>query len=285
MNAQTESPHAPWRLADIVDLDRYPITDLDSARGRALVANCRAEFTDAVSCELPGFIRGAAIEAVIGDVEARQERAFRSSRQRSAYGFYAPSHGENLQGRDLDSHAAPQWRDVCYLAYDEFPSDSVLHALYESKTVCAFTAAVLELAEVHTVADPMMAAPVSLHYEGCQLGWHCDTQEFTITVMFRTSEQAGIFEYMPLAGPGQVNFDRVPAVFAGDRTEVRSVAIQPGSIVAFRGASTLHRVTETRGQRPRILSVFHLEQKPGRVYPDQWKRDVFGRSDALPRQE
>jgi hypothetical protein len=277
MNTPMENVDRSWLLSEIVDLERYPITDLQSGQGRELVARCRAEFVDAVSCELPGFIRPSAVEAVIADVEAREEHAFRSSRERSAYGFYAPSHDESPDIEEGDPHAAPQWRDVCYLAYDEFPPGGVLHTLYESAEVCAFTAALLGLPEIHPVADPLMAAPVSLYYEDCQLGWHCDTQEFTVTVMFRTSEAGGVFEYMPLAGPGDANFHRVPAVFEGERTEVRSVDIQPGSIVLFRGANTLHRVTRSRGRKPRLLSVFHLEQQPGRVYPEQWKVDVFGR--------
>ena len=218
-------------LADIVDLDRYPITDLDRRRARELIARCQTQFVDAVSCELPGFIRPAAVAAIISDIEAREQHAYRSSRQRSAYGFYTPSHDETPDVGDGDPHTALQWRDVCYLAYDEFAADSILHTLYESEEVSAFTAAVLGLSKIHPVADPMMAAPVGLHHEGCQLGWHCDTQEFTITLMFRTSEEGGLFEYMPLAGPGDPYFHRVPAVFDGDRTEVRSVDIQPGSIV------------------------------------------------------
>jgi len=269
--------HSSWSLADIVNLERYPIDALDTDRGRELISWCRAQFVDSVSCELPAFIRPDAIESVINDVESREAHAFRSSRQRSAYGFYSPSHSETPEVSEDDPHAALQWRDVCYLGYDEFDAGSVLHALYESEEVCAFSAAVLGLPEVHTVADPLMAAPISLHYEGCQLGWHCDTQEFTITVMFRTSEAGGLFEYVPLAGPGDANFECVPEVFNGDRTLVRSVDIQPGSIVLFRGANTLHRVTPTQGGKPRVLCVFHLEQKPGRIYPDQWKIDVFGR--------
>ena len=45
-----------------------------------------------------------------------------------------------------------------------------LHTLYESRDVCAFTAAVLGLPEIHPVADHMMAAPVSLHYEMSSAG-------------------------------------------------------------------------------------------------------------------
>ena len=45
------------------------------------------------------------------------------------------------------------------------------------------------------------------------------------------------------------------------------------------GALTRKLIDRAReqGRKPRLLSVFHLEQQPGRVYPEQWKVDVFGR--------
>ena len=271
---------ANWPIEQIVDLQRYPIDQLDSERGQRLIEDCRRAFVDDVCCELPNFIRPQALQAVIDDVERRESNAFRSARHRSAYGFYSPVHGGELQTDDSAAHMTPQWREVCYLAYDEFDESSVLHRLYESPLVTEFAARVLALESVHHVADALMAAPISLHYSGCQLGWHCDTQEFTITVMFRPSQRGGVFEYMPLAGAGEANFERVPKVFAGDREEVRQVEIQPGSIMLFRGANTLHRVTPSQTDKPRILSVFHLEKTPGRVYDDQFKLDVFGRAES-----
>ena len=49
---------------------------------------------------------------------------------------------------------------------------------------------------------------------------------------------------------------------------VRQVPIRRGSIVLFRGANTLHRVTRTGGSSFRILSPLHYEQTPGRIYAD-----------------
>jgi hypothetical protein len=267
-----------WKLGDIVDLERYPITDLESPAGRALVARFRLEFTDAVSCALPGFVRPQAVAAFLAEVEAKEERAFRSSRYRSPYGTYRPVHDEEVRGLSADDpHIKPQLRIVHYLAYDEFGADSILHRLYEAPELAAFAAAVLEVPAIYPAADPLMAAPVSLHYEGCELGWHCDTQEFTITVMFRPSEGGGQFQYYPLAGPKDANFAKVPDVLAGDTSGVRTVPFEAGTIVLFRGANTLHRVTPTRGGKPRVLSVFHFEQVPGRMFDDQFKLDVFGR--------
>ena len=270
---------ALWHLSEIIDLERYPIDQLCSARGENLVERCRRSFTDNVCCVLPGFVRPMAVEQVIRDVEAKENNAFRSARARSPYGFYSPSHGGAINSAGAAAHMEPQWREVFYLAYDEFSTESVLHTLYEFPELAEFTAKVLGLESVYTVADRLMAAPISLHYRDCQLGWHCDTQEFTITVMFRPSESGGNFEYVPLVGSGEANFSKVPSVLQGDRKLVREVDISPGDIVLFRGANTLHQVTPTTTSKPRILSVFHLEREAGRVYEDEWKLDVFGRVD------
>jgi len=266
-------------IGDIVDLERYPIQDLDSTAGKALVARCRQAFADDVSCALPGFIRASAVDALVADVESRENRAFLSSRYRSAYGFYKPKHGLTSGARGPDEpHAAPQRRHVHYLAYDEFDEDSLLHRLYEAPQLARFTAAILEISAIYPAADKLMAAPVTLHYRGSELGWHCDTQEFTITTMFRPSERGGEFQYVPNVGPGDENYARVPEIFEGDRTGVRTVPFDAGDIILFRGSNTLHRVTQTESDRPRLLSVFHFERTPGHVFDDQFKLDVFGRT-------
>ena len=267
-----------WTLDELVDLERYPITELDKPRGRKLIEQCRQKFTDEVSCALPGFVRREAIEAVVGEVEALANREFTYLTHRSPYGTYAPVHDEIVDDSEDDApHLRPQRRAIHYLAYDDFASDSPLHRLYEAPPMTAFAAAVLDVPALYTAADPLMGAPVSLHYEGDELGWHCDTQEFTITVMFRPSERGGEFQYFPKAGPRDENFAQVPSVLGGDTQDARTVPFEAGTIILFRGANTLHRVTPTLGGKPRILSVFHLERTPGRIYADQFKLDTLGR--------
>lgn len=124
-----------------------------------------------------------------------------------------------------------------------------------------------------------MAASVTLHSQGSELGWHCDTQEFTITLMLRPSASGGLFQYVARVRPGDENWDKVPQIFKGNEDEVRTVPFNPGDIIIFRGANTLHRVTRTECDQPRLLSVSHFERTPGRVYGSQFKIDVFGRAD------
>ena len=46
--------------ADVVDLDHYPINDLDSDRGRAFIADCREQLRRDGVCNLPGFVTAQA---------------------------------------------------------------------------------------------------------------------------------------------------------------------------------------------------------------------------------
>ena len=262
----------PVGLEQIVNLEEYPITEPGSSRA-ALVAKCRSNFLDDVLCELPGFLRPEAVEAVVASVESRRDRAHSSSRYRRAYKPYAP-----LQDNLPAWHSTLHRRHCAYLAYDEFEPGSVLPALYQDERFIGFAAEVLGLAVLYPAADPLVAVCVTLHESGSEVGWHYDTQSFTVTAMFRPSDEGGIFEYVPQAGPGDGNYERVPEVFDNDRTLVRTVSIKPGSIVLFRGDNTLHRVTPTKGETYRILSTFLYEETPGRVYPDGFKLDLFGRT-------
>ena len=49
----------------IVDLQRYPIADLDAPAGRTLVDPCRRDLAEQSICTLPGFIRPDAMPALI----------------------------------------------------------------------------------------------------------------------------------------------------------------------------------------------------------------------------
>ena len=238
-----------------------------------MVEKCRSKFLDDVLCELPDFLRPEAVEAVVTSVESRHERAHSSSRYRRAYKPYAP-----LQDNLPAWHATLHRRHCAYLAYDEFEPGSVLPALYQDQRFIGFAAQVLGLPMLYPAADPLVAVCVTLHDSGSEVGWHYDTQSFTVTAMFRPSDEGGVFEYVPQAGPGGSNYERVPEVFENDRALVRTVSIKPGSIVLFRGDNTLHRVTPTKGGTYRILSTFLYEETPDRIYPDGFKLDLFGRT-------
>lgn len=65
-------------MENIVDLERYPIMDLESPAGNALVERCRKAFRDDVSCLLRGFVKPQAVARMVADAEAKEADAFLS---------------------------------------------------------------------------------------------------------------------------------------------------------------------------------------------------------------
>jgi hypothetical protein len=51
-------------LADVIDVERYPIDRLESPQGQDLVARCRRELAAVGASDLEGFIRPAAVASV-----------------------------------------------------------------------------------------------------------------------------------------------------------------------------------------------------------------------------
>ena len=63
-----------------LDLERYPIDDLDGGRARALIADCRSQLERTGLCLLPGFLGPDAVARSVAELEPRVEGAFRKER-------------------------------------------------------------------------------------------------------------------------------------------------------------------------------------------------------------
>ena len=164
--------------ADVVDLDRYPIHDLDSQRGRVFVAECKAELDATGVCNLAGFIRPAAVERMVHIAGELADKAWPMDRTHTVY-FEKPD--ESVPESD------PRRRQVRSakhgIAYDHLPEDAPVRRLYESDDLTAFIAAVLGKDTLYRSADPLDAFQVTTFYPGEELGWHFDRSEFSMTVM------------------------------------------------------------------------------------------------------
>ena len=90
-----------WGPADLIDLDRYPILDLDSSRGAKLIGEIRARMAETVLCALPDFLKPAVVPRMAAESEALVPLAYRGPSEASPY-FY--NYGTDLsrdQKRDL----------------------------------------------------------------------------------------------------------------------------------------------------------------------------------------
>jgi hypothetical protein len=76
--------HDRLDIAEIIDFEKYPITGPDRP-GRRVVERCRAELAEDGACQLGGFMRPAATQAVLAEAEVLSGKAFRTDATHNAY--------------------------------------------------------------------------------------------------------------------------------------------------------------------------------------------------------
>lgn len=262
--------------ADVVDLDTYPIHDLDSDRGRAFVRACREELLATGVCNLAGFITPEAVQAMVDLAGELEPKAWNMDRTHTIY--FEPV-DESVPAEHPRAH---QVRSAKHgIAYDYIPAEAPLRRLYQSDDLTRFIAAVLDKPVLHRSADPLDALQITAFEPGDELGWHFDRSQFSVTVMYQSADSGGEFVYVPgLRSDDSPNYDQVAAVLAGDETRVRPMHNSPGTLAFFHGRNALHRVTPVTGSRPRINSVLTYGEVPDMRLNDLTSKLFYGRTSS-----
>ena len=262
--------------ADVVDLDRYPIHQLDSERGHALVEACRGQLADAGACQLDGFITPVAVRRMVQLAGDLAQKAWPSDQTHTVY-FEPPD-----ESVPADHPRAHQVRSAKHgIAYDCIPEDAPLRRLYESEDLTSFIAAVLQKPVLYRSADPLDALQITTFRPGEELGWHFDRSEFSVTVMYQQADEGGDFEYVPgLRSDDDENYAGVQRVLQGDRSGLKVLPSAPGTLAFFRGERAMHQVTPVRGETPRINSVLTYGERPDMKLNDLTSKLFYGRTTS-----
>jgi hypothetical protein len=262
----------------LVDLERYPILALDSARGREVVAEGRRERARSGMVVLPGFLLPAAIERAVAEAEKLAPRGHFSEVHGTPY-VTAPdaSLPEGHPRRTLGRTA------LTAIAYDLFAEQSPLRALYEWDPLMEFFRVLLEKDMLYRYADPFGALNVASMRSGDELAWHFDQTDFVVSIALQSSEAGGEFECVPhVRSAGDERYAAVGAVLAGDRTHVRTIPMTPGTLMLFEGRHSIHRVAPVRGERPRFVALLAYDTRPGTDSTPLLKAVRYGRQPGEP---
>jgi hypothetical protein len=270
--------------AALVDLDRYPVLDLDGA-GAPVIAHHAAELRATGVSILPGFLRADALPGLVAECDSLAAGAHLQDVPGTPY----------LELPDPDAwpagHPRVTWSRsaVHTVPYDRFsPSRSGLRALFEWDVLLTVVSRILERAPLHRYADPLGAMNLAVMREGDALGWHFDQTDFVVSLALQTSEAGGAFENVQrlrwVDGGGiDERYDTVARVLAGEAPElVTTVPMTPGTLMLFEGRWSLHRVTPVVGPTPRHVALFGYDTKPGTMSSDLLKQIRYGRSEPLP---
>lgn len=169
------------------------------------------------------------------------------------------------------------------VATDQLDPYGAILALHEWPPLLRLIAEILELPELHPVADPMLRCNFTLLGEGDEHGWHFDSNDFVVTLMVQPAESGGDFEFAPnVRSAGRPNFEGVRAVMDEAPGSTRLIRATPGTLSVFRGRRSLHRVTRVRGSRLRINAILSYHESPGLVNGPETQRRVFNRAFGEP---
>jgi hypothetical protein len=261
-------------LTQVVDLARYPITDLDGREAIDLAARCRAELDESGVAILPGFLSASATATAVAESEALAPLGHPSDVKGTPY-LELPADGWPA------AHPRVTWDHtrLTAVAYDRFPPGTVLRTLYESDALLAFLTRALGF-EVFRYDDPLGGLNLAAMYDGDQLAWHYDQTDFVVSVAVQESESGGDFECVPMTrSTDDERYDEVAAILAGDTARVVTIPMTPGTLMLFEGRHTLHRVSTIGGDRARYVGLFGYDRKPGTCSSELLRLIRYGRAN------
>lgn len=257
-----------------IDQDRYPITELDSEAGRALVAACRASMAATGACELPGFVRGEVLARVVAEAREVLPRAHPYRGLITPYLqmpdlSLPPDHVRRRFGRSATE----------VVAHDLIPASHLIRRLYEWDPLMDFLAAVLGHPRLHRYDCPMAGLNVVGMRAGDELWWHFDTVDFVTSIALAAPDAGGEFVYVPrLRSPADENEAAVAAVLDGAGPAGTLVPMTPGTMLLFEGRHSLHRVMPIEGDATRIVALLAYDTRPGTAPSPIAKLVRYGRT-------
>ncbi|MFJ9787112.1 arpA protein [Amycolatopsis sp. NPDC101161] len=259
---------------EMVDTDRYPLTDPGSPAWRETVGRTRADLADVGCSVLADFIRPGLQEALRAECAALEPHAYTKIEKVNAYntaiGEPLP---EDHPGRTIME------RGNAFVARDRIPASSIIARLYTSPLFQRFVADCFGLPELHELADPLSGLTLNVIAPGRAHPWHFDTNSYTVSMLTQSAEAGGTFEYCPgIRSAADENFAAVRSVLAGDGTHpVQRLGLRPGDLQLFQGRFALHRVSTVEGAIARHSAIFAYSERPGVVGSAERTRQLFGR--------
>ena len=254
-------------MNSIVNSADYPIHDLDGEVMVYLVARTRSELASVGACHFPRFLNSSGLFACLKEAVVLESQAHPSNNQYTPY--YCEPNNSYPKGHPRNSTVRFAVR---YVSRKLIPEDSPLRTLFEDENLLAFLRALLPEEPLYRYSDARGSLNYTVMAENDQLGWHFDACELVASILLRSADDGGDFEYIPgVRSAEDENFAAVESVLSGQDKQRVSVNFQPGDMVLFRGRHSLHRVTPIRGKRTRLMALMsydNVEQAPGRDVPD-----------------
>ncbi len=260
-------------MKHLIDLEKYPLDDLDSDRGKALIEDCIACLECDGMFTLSGFMQRDIIDQMLPSLYPMFEReSFTHAREHNIY------FDDDVKALESNHPAMARVKTVNHtLCGDQLPGP--VAQIYRWPALTVFLARVMNKAELFPMGDPLACANVMGYYAGEGLNWHFDRSEFTTTLLLQAPSKGGQFQYRQgLRSEDDPNYEGVAKLLRGQDPDVSKLDLGAGDLNVFKGKNTAHRVTPSAGDLMRIISVFSYYETPGRMFSDAENLGFYGRT-------
>jgi len=267
-------------VQQVLDLHRYPMHDLGSARGADLLRNSRSEFAETGLCSLPGFVRPQAAADIVRGLQAEMGHSFYNRQMHNVYfqpedPTWPPSHPARIVQQTAQKT----------LAGDQIPTNNLISRIYHWQPLQEFLAQLLDepgLERLYPHADPLACLNVMRMDAGDKLGWHYDRSDFATTLLLQAPEVGGEYWFVPfLRDAAQERLEELRQVLEGSHKRLRQAPLATGTLSFFSGRYSPHRVTEVLGPTPRVMAVLGYVRHPGVQFNGAERQRFYGRSHVV----
>ena len=265
--------HIP-QIAQLVNLEQYPIHDPQAPHTQALYHAWSEEFQLTGACNLRGFLTEQGVSLLASEANDLQRVAYHRTWK------------VNFLFQDVAESSLPEnhpaqrfWTMTSsHLAGDQFDEKSLLRQLYEWDAITELVARIQGKANLFRFADEFQAINVIGLGEGQRTVCHHDDNECTVTLLLQAPESGGEFIYgeNTRTHAGELDLDAIHGVMDGDPAVVKTLPRAPGTLTLFRGGCSMHGVTPVVGKRQRLSAVFTYDADPHRIGPAETNIAVYG---------
>ncbi|MFT5113194.1 MAG: hypothetical protein ACI8P9_002522 [Parasphingorhabdus sp.] len=261
-------PQSELILENFIDLDLYPIHELESKVGKMLIDRCHEMMANESICVLPGFLRETALNQLKAELVDLEPVARQVDFQTTLYGWmdnsgFVPEHPRS---RLLTRRCGA-------LTTDQLPQKSVSKQLFQFDELTEFVRQLLGFETLYRSACPHISVRANVMQQGDEFGWHFDTNDGVVSFIIQNADNGGLFEYAPLIrSESDENYAGIEAVLA-EQASITTADLSEGCFSLFLGRRSMHRVSFVeQSEHCRHSLLFSYDQQPGMVFSEKITR-------------
>jgi hypothetical protein len=267
----------------IINHDLYPINNPASKSLQNTIHTAQQTFASNGALQLPDFIQPGIVEHLIAGAQNAKPAAHRMHGEFPPYSDAMDDAADASLPKDHPARLTLPASHL-FLPGDLIKPDNPLRTLYEDHSFRQLLQTILDVPQLHPVADNMGNVNLLIYEPGDQNGWHFDTTDFVVSIMLQPATQGGHYQYLPdLRSPKDENLPAIAARMQhpDDKKGVKDCELQPATLFLFKGKYTMHRVTAVEADIDRIIAILSYHPHPGHMISASSKRAMYGRETPI----